>query len=179
MSTILVLAAIFVLSLGIVAGCSNSETTEPPTTASTLTTTTKPPATASTVATTTTVPTGATNTMTTTPTSKILKWGEGSEINNAYATVERPIELTGTSAFEGKKIMIANVQMGSRPGGTWVAYDEQGNAYAPVSVPWGQAAASVGPYTGSLTFEIPSGATIKRIVWDWPIFEWVNVLIWE
>lgn len=177
--TILQLAVIFALSLGIVAGCSSPETTELPTAASTAATTTKPPTTASTVATSTTVTTAATNTMTTTPSSKILKWGEGFEINSAYATVGKPIELTSAPASEGKRIMIANVQMSSKPGGTWVAYDEQGNAYAPVSVPWGQAAASVGPYTGSLTFEIPSGATVERIVWDWPIFEWVNMLIWE
>jgi hypothetical protein len=164
--TILGLAAIFVLSIGIVAGCASPITPEPPTTAST-------------VATSTTLTTAAANTMTTTPTSRTLKWGERAEINGTYATVESPIEDTSAPTSEGKMIVVANVEMSSRPGGTWMAYDEQGNTYAPVSVPWELTTASVGPYAGSLTFEIPSSATIKRIVWDWPVFEWVNVLIWE
>jgi hypothetical protein len=76
------LAAIFVLSIGVVAACSSPTITEPPTTAGT-------------VATSTTVTAAGANTMTTTPTSRTLAWGQGAEINSRYATVERPIDDLG------------------------------------------------------------------------------------
>jgi hypothetical protein len=203
--TNLALAAIFVLCIGVVAGCSGSTSAEPPTTPTTeppptsTTTTTQPPTTTTTVATSTTraVTTStpsttqaagtmnitAEGTITTTAGSRTHIWGDRAEINNCYAAVERPVEVTSTLKPEGGKIVVAEVSVGSYPGGTFTAYDRQGNKYSPLSVPWEENASSGGqgswPLTGFLVFGMPSDATVLGIVWDWPIFEWVNVLIWE
>ncbi len=109
--------------------------------------------------------------------------GERAEINNCYAAVERPVEVMSKQKPEGGKIVVAEVSLSSCPGGTFTAYDRQGNKYSPLSVPWKETASSGGqgswPLTGFLVFGMPSDASVLGIVWDWPIFEYVNVLIWE
>ena len=153
--TNMALAAIFVLCIGVVAGCSGSTSAEPPTTP-----TTEPPPTSTT--TTTAPPTTTTTVATSTTRTRIYQHtvndgggghhehhsgghhnhdggeqdsqlGERAEINNCYAAVERPVEVMSKQKPEGGKIVVAEVSLSSCPGGTFTAYDRQGNKYSPLS----------------------------------------------
>jgi hypothetical protein len=125
------------------------------------------------------------------PLGRRTSWGESQEITDLYARVETPVERPeAPTRAPGMKIVVAEVTLENDSGerrryaaGTFTAFDQEGHSYGP-SRATSEALSSgrLGPdeaLWGVLVFEVRRSATVERIVWTFPAFEWVNEWTWE
>jgi hypothetical protein len=125
------------------------------------------------------------------PLGRQTSWGETQEITDLYACVEKPVERPGApTRAVGMKMVVVEVTLENESGerrryaaATFTAFDQEGHSYGP-SGATSEALSSgrLGPdeaLWGILTFEVPRRATVERIVWTFPAFEWVNEWTWE
>ena len=125
------------------------------------------------------------------PTGRRTSWGESHEISDLYARVEKPVERPeAPTQAGGMKMVVVEVTLENDSGerrhyapGTFTAFDREGRSYGPSRAT--SKVLSSGRLEpdealwGLLTFEVPSSATVERIVWTFPAFEWVNEWTWE
>lgn len=122
------------------------------------------------------------------PLGERTSWGENQEITNLFARVEKPVEMTKAPTGKGSKIVVVQVTLENESLGhrkynarTFTAYDQAGHSYKP-SHPTVLSSGRLAPgevVKGFLRFEVPSDATVERVVWTFPAFEWVNEWTWE
>jgi len=125
------------------------------------------------------------------PNGRRTSWGESEEITDLYARVEEPVEHPeAPTQAAGMKVVVVEVTLENESGErrryaaqTFTAVDQEGHSFElsratsgvlrsgrlePDEAVW-----------GLLAFEVPRSATVKRIVWTFPAFEWVNEWTWE
>jgi len=125
------------------------------------------------------------------PLGRRTSWGESEEITDLYARVEKPVERPeAPTQAGGMKMVVVAVTLENESGerrryaaGTFTAFDQEGHSYGPSRAT--SEVLSAGRLKpdeavwGLLAFEVPSTATVERIVWTFPAFEWVNEWTWE
>lgn len=125
------------------------------------------------------------------PLGRRTSWGESQEITDLYARVEKPVERPeAPTQAEGMKMVVVEVTLENESGerrsyaaATFTAFDKEGRSYEPAGAT--SEVLSSGRLKpdealwGVLAFEVPSSATVERVVWTFPAFEWVNEWTWE
>jgi hypothetical protein len=125
------------------------------------------------------------------PLGRRTSWGESQEITDLYARVEKPVERPeAPTKAGGMKMVVVEVTLENESGerrrydaGTFTAFDQEGRGYGPSratsEVLSSGRLKSDEALWGLLTFEVPRSATVERIVWTFPAFEWVDEWTWE
>ena len=107
-----------------------------------------------------------------------------------YVLLKKPVtDPLAAPVARNRKVVVAEIGLENTNAGsrlvsihTFSARDRQGHTYAPssaTSTHLHKELAGGESVTGYLAFEVPPEATVDRIVWSWPVFEWVNQWTWQ
>jgi len=123
------------------------------------------------------------------PSGRHTAWGTNQEIDDVFALVKRPVTDTGATQPLGRKTVVAEIRMENTNAEprrvsirTFSACDQKGRTYSPARTTSTCLGGRLDPgesVVGFLAFDLPRDATVERIVWSWPVFEWVNEWTWQ